>query len=190
MENVVPVQQIQQVQQAGFLNGIEVQNYVREILEKDRMTTKIISLEEKLQERDKKINEAEEYIAKLQRGIELAMQEKEKSKTPEWMERLIKLIENPPSWVPPLIAGKAFAQALEGTETKTEQQGDASFSKKKRDTSFTESDKEYLEVKKLMEDELNEEQFITVMRIERKLSEEPDLIPTVADLVEIETGES
>lgn len=161
--------------QPGYLSGTEVKQMMQDMLEKERMNNRIVQLEEKLEDRDKKIKEAEEYIAKLQTGINTLKQERD-SKNSAMIDKLVDIAKNPPDWVKLIILknSKGEKQELSGNETKEE-----------KALSISEADKRHISVLRKMEETLEEEDLHAMMIINDKLIDEPKLIPDVADLLDI-----
>lgn len=171
------------VQQVQTMNGLDFESRMKELLEKERLQNRVNQLEEKLAERDKKIADAEDYMGKMQAGIERVKLELESSKS-VWGERLLDLAKNPPDWLKMVFLNKGNTQPISGTEST---EGDVSFKKK---SGPTDSEQRYLEVLRQMEDELDEESLAMIMLINDKLIQEQNLIPDVADLVGVKLTEA
>lgn len=178
---------VQPVQQQNVLNGMDFETRMREILEKDRMENKIATLTEKLDERDKKIREAEEYIAKLQNGIELLKTEKENKQSLIY-ERLIKLAESPPDWVKLMILNNTKGEQKQLTGTITNEEAEIIDMRNKK-PALSEDDKRRVEILRKMEEELEEKDLHLLLIVNDKLIEEPKLIPEVADLVDVKLSQ-
>ncbi len=183
-EKVAAVQSTS-VQLPGMLNGTEVQQYVRELMDKERLANKVIQLEEKLSERENKLSEAEKYISDLQRGIDLLKDEKD-SKQSVIYDRLFKIAENPPDWLKLLVLNNSSPQKATqlGETEKTKEKAEVTI-KRKEQPALSEDEKDFLKLMNIMQEGLEEDQFTLLMLVNRKLTDEPGLITDVADLVEV-----
>lgn len=176
-ENLGTVQQNPSTSQPGYLSGTEVKQMMQDMLEKERMSNQILMLQRERDELEKKMKEAEEYMAKLQSGINLLQQEKE-SKGNVIIDKLVDLAKNPPDWVKLIILknSKSEQKQLSGTDKKDSAENN----------SLSESDKRHIAVLRKMEEVLEEHDLHALMIVSDKLIEEPDLIPEVADLLDVE----
>ncbi|MCC7303471.1 MAG: hypothetical protein IT233_12600 [Bacteroidia bacterium] len=180
----VIVQQPVQVQSSNALNGPEVQQYVRELMDKERLANRLVQLEEKLSERENKLAEAEKYISDLQRGIDLLKEEKD-NKQSVIFDRLLKIAENPPDWLKLLVLNNNSPQkATQLGETETKDKTEVTI-KKKTAPALSEDEKDFLKLMNIMQEGLEEEEFTMLMLINRKLTDEPALITEVGDLVDV-----
>ena len=82
-----------------------------------------------------------------------------------------------------LVVGKVTGNTLSGTEEK-KPEGDVSFTKKTEPV-INEMQKRHLQVIQAMEQELNEDQLHTLMRINDTLITDKTKIPDVADLLDL-----
>lgn len=178
------VQQPVQVQSSNSLNGPEVQQYVRELMDKERLANRLVQLEEKLTEKENKLSEAEKYISDLQRGIDLLKEEKD-NKQSVIFDRLLKIAENPPDWLKLLVLNNNSPQkATQLGETETKEKTEVTI-KRKGAPALTEDQKDFLKLMNIMQEGLEEEEFTMLMLLNRKLTDEPGLIPSVADLIDV-----
>jgi hypothetical protein len=148
---------------------------MKEIMDKRDLENENRWLKAKVEKRDARIKEAEDYIAKLSNGIEVLKAEAG-NKQNIWVERFLKITENPPDWVKLLVLHHTKGTpALSGTGT----------AEANKQEGLSESDNGYILILKKMEEHLDEKQLESMMVINDKLADEPDLIPEVAGLLDI-----
>ncbi|MCC7301126.1 MAG: hypothetical protein IT233_00645 [Bacteroidia bacterium] len=164
------------------LSGVELQAKIDDVVEKKDMQNQIKELQKQLEDSQKKNTEADDYIDQLEDKVETLEKEVEEVKG-KTGERWMKLAENPPLWIQQLVVGKVTGNVLSGTEEK-KPEGDVSFTKK-TDPVISEMQKRHLQVIQAMEQELNEDQLHTLMRINDTLITDKTKIPDVADLLDL-----
>lgn len=172
----------------GFLSGTEVKQMMQDMLDKERMNNRIVTLEEKLDDRDKKVKEAEDYIMRLQAGIEKLKQEVE-SKGSQLIDKFMEIAKNPPDWIKLLILQNSKEQknGLSGTDKEESSESEVTISKKQ--PQLSEDEKEFIGFMKRMDENLDEDEYGLLMIINDKLIEESELIEKVANLIEVKLPE-
>lgn len=185
-ENLGNIQQ-QPATPPGFLSGTEVKQMMQDMLDKERMNNRIVTLEEKLEDRDKKVKEAEDYIMRLQGGIEKLKQEVE-SKGSQLLDKFLDIAKNPPDWIKLMILqnSKSEKKGLSGTDKEESSEEEVTIRKKQP---LSEEEKEFIELMKRMEENLDEDQYGLLMMVNDKLIEESELIEKVADLIDVKLPE-
>ncbi|HRE97747.1 MAG TPA: hypothetical protein PK637_13340 [Flavobacteriales bacterium] len=170
----------------GFLSGTEVKQMMQDMLEKERMNNRIVSLEEKLDDREKKVKEAEDYIMRLQTGIETLRQEVQ-SKGSQLLDKFMEIAKNPPDWIKLLILqnSKDGNKGLSGTDDSEEEE----VTIRKKQPALTEEEKEFVELMHRMEEKLEEDDYGLLIMINDKLIENEELIEKVADLIDVKLPE-
>jgi uncharacterized coiled-coil protein SlyX len=182
---------------AGYLSGVEVKQMIEENNVKQALNHKVERLEEKLQdkerivaERDKQLREADDYITKLQNGIELLKNEMADKKSAIYTT-LIDLAKNPPVWVQMWLGKTAniAPKQLAGMQT---QENDSTevVDLRSQPESLSEEDKRHLTVIRRMEEELEDNELHLLMLVNDKLIEKPELMPDVADLIGVTPPEN
>ena len=187
-ENLGNVQQPVNANPPGFLSGTEVKQMMQDMLDKERMNNRIVTLEEKLDDRDKKVKEAEDYIMRLQSGIEKLRQEVE-SKGSQLIDKFMEIAKNPPDWIKLLILQNSKEQknGLSGTDNEESSEDEVTIRKKQ--PQLSEDEKEFIILMKRMEENLDEDEYGLLMMVNDKLIEESDLIEKVADLIDVKLPE-
>jgi hypothetical protein len=169
------------------LHGLNLEERINEIVNKKEMEFENRNLKEKLQERESKLKEAEDYIAKLHTGIEILKGETQSKQTVVY-DRLLKLAENPPDWIKLWMISKTEEKPLAGVSE--DSQKEVTIKRKNSQPSLSDQEKEFLKLLHQMQQSLDEEQLGLLMLINDKLIEESDLITDVADLVDVKLHES
>lgn len=158
-----------------YLQGITYESRTKELMDMRDLQNDNKWLQRKIEKRDTRIKEAEDYISKLQAGIE-HLKTEAGNKQNVWVDRLLKIAESPPDWVKLMVLNSTKSkQQLSGTESTDDQKTE----------SLSESDQQRILILRRMEEELEENQLEAVMLINEKFVEEPGLIPQVAGILDI-----
>ena len=183
--------------QNNELSGLDIDSKISERLKIERERWECDLLKKELESVKEKLEEAEEYIEKLEDRITQIREEKDSS-VEKWgsigsfaLEGLVRRFSPALAKIPALAGlDKLLLSDDNESEPSKTNETEASFKKrstgeKSSESSISEIDKQYIIIIKNMESQLNQEQLRSVMLIFEKMTQEPENIAAVAELLNV-----
>ena len=182
-------------QQSSALSGLDIENRIDEKIQTERRKWDMELLRKENEELKLKIQDAEEFMDKLQQAYDEEKAKKQKLGGIDMGElasvALEGLIRRNTHFISKIPGGEALAGIIEADNqekmkmlTAPQEEIAASFKKKEQAPIINKEDEERLQVLRMMEQHFSEEQLKEVWNILQKLSLDHTLIRPVLDLLE------
>jgi len=179
------------------LNGLgDLDGIIQEKLAAREREYEVVKLKEELEEAKKQLREAEEYTEQLEQELETVKSNKFKLGNIHIGElasyAVESMVRRNPQLLTKLPGGEALAGVIEQDNVErdkkklenSEPQIEATF-QKKTTSDLTEEQKRQLAFIEQLQGAFNQEQLESVMHIIQKMADDPSLIPTVSQLLNI-----